>query len=64
MVVAALVSSGQPLDVSSTHTPDEISLIWLEQGGPAIPTAPDRAGFGGERVDRGLARQRGGAVVF
>lgn len=60
----ALSAAAGTLDVSSTCKDDEISLVWMEQGGPAVTAPPKRAGFGSKLVDRSVSRQLGGSIDY
>ncbi len=42
-------------------TPDRLTLIWEESGGPAV-AKPDRRGFGSRLIERSLAAELNGAV--
>ena len=41
-----------------------ISLVWLEQGGPPINSAPARRGFGLSLLERGLVGALGGSATL
>ena len=60
----ALSAEAGTLDVSSTSEGGEIKLVWMEQGGPAITSLPERAGYGSKLVDRSVARQLGGSIDY
>jgi two-component sensor histidine kinase len=47
----------------SLSADDEITLRWVEQGGPLVKT-PERCGFGSRLVQRSLAHELDGKVVF
>jgi two-component sensor histidine kinase len=52
------------LDITSVSEGSEISVIWMEQGGPAVETPPEREGFGSKLVDRSMSRQLGGSLNY
>jgi len=52
------------LDISSTTEPEEISLIWLERGGPAVEAPANAAGFGSELVKRSVSGQLRGSIDY
>jgi two-component sensor histidine kinase len=52
------------LDVSSKTHDGEISLIWIERGGPLITAAPQRVGYGSKLVERSISRQLGGSITY
>lgn len=59
----ALSTTSGALSVAWRHDgPGRLTLVWLEEGGPAI-TAPSRQGFGSRLITQ-LARQMGGDVAF
>ena len=60
----ALSAEAGTLDLSSTSDAGEISLIWMEQGGPAITSLPERKGFGSKLVDRSISRHLGGSIDY
>lgn len=60
----ALSAEAGTLDVSSTSSGDEITVIWMEQGGPPITSTPDRAGFGSKLVERSVSQQLGGSIDY
>ena len=60
----ALSTEAGTLDISSTSEADELKVTWMEQGGPAITSRPDRAGFGSKLVDRSVTRQLGGSIDY
>lgn len=39
-------------------------LVWVERNGPAVPTAPQRRGFGRRVIEATVKDQIGGAVTF
>lgn len=41
---------------------DNLSIVWREQGGPAIEGPPEHAGFGGRLADLSIVQQLGGAI--
>lgn len=51
------------LDVSTrSGADDEISLIWMERGGPEVEAPSDADGFGRKLVERSVSRQLGGTI--
>jgi two-component sensor histidine kinase len=50
------------LDVSTRSNGDEIRLVWMERGGPAVDAPPDAEGFGSKLVQRSVSRQLGGTI--
>ncbi|MFX8047671.1 hypothetical protein ABTK64_20360, partial [Acinetobacter baumannii] len=39
-----------------------LTLVWRESGGPAIPTTPERRGFGTELAQRAASAQLRGTI--
>ena len=60
----ALSAEAGTLDVSSTSEDGDISLVWMEQGGPPVTSLPERKGFGSRLVDRSVTRQLGGSIDY
>ena len=60
----ALSAEAGTLDVTSTSAADKVTIIWMEQGGPAVPAPPGRSGFGSRLVDRSLSGQLGGSIDY
>ena len=60
----ALSAEAGTLDVTSTSAADEVTIIWMEQGGPAVSAPPGRSGFGSRLVDRSLSGQLGGSIDY
>ena len=58
----ALSSESGTLDVSTRSEGEEISLIWMERGGPAVDAPPEADGFGSKLVQRSVQRQLGGTI--
>lgn len=52
------------LDVSSKLEGDDICLIWVETGGPAITAEPVLKGFGSELIARTVSGQLGGELNY
>ena len=50
------------LDVSTQSNDDEISLIWMERGGPMVEAPPTVEGFGSKLVQRSISTQLGGTL--
>ncbi len=57
---ALSVGSGL-LDVSGRTTPDELCLVWSEQGGPPVEK-PTNEGYGGKLLNRSVTGQLGGSI--
>jgi two-component sensor histidine kinase len=49
------------LDISGTHTDDEVILTWTERGGPSVEP-PTNEGYGRKMLDRSITRQLGGSM--
>ena len=64
MKYGALSEPAGTLDVSSATDGDEISLTWLERGGPPVEAPSDRAGYGSKLVDRSVSGQLGGSIDY
>jgi two-component sensor histidine kinase len=60
----ALSAEAGTLDVTSTSEGDEIKLMWMEQGGPAVPSPPERTGYGSKLMDRTVTRALGGSIDY
>ena len=58
----SLSSDAGTLDVSTRSSGDEICLIWMERGGPAVEAPLMGQGFGSKLVQRSVTRQLGGAI--
>jgi two-component sensor histidine kinase len=58
----ALSSDAGTLDVSTRSQGDDISLIWMERGGPLVEAPPEEEGFGSKLVRRSVSRQLGGTI--
>ena len=50
------------LDVSTTSDGPEVSLVWLERGGPPVEAPPGPDGFGTKLVARSVSHQLGGSI--
>ena len=64
MKYGSLSEAEGTLDVSSVTDGDEISLTWLERGGPAVEAPKDREGYGSKLVDRSVSGQLGGTIGY
>lgn len=60
----ALSVEAGTLDVSSTSMGAEISVVWMEQGGPPLPSTPERTGFGSKLVELSISQQLGGTIDY
>lgn len=58
----ALSSDTGTLDVSTQSRGDQISLIWMERGGPLVTAPPEAEGFGSKLVRHSIYRQLGGSL--
>jgi two-component sensor histidine kinase len=58
----ALSSDAGTLDVSTQSTGDQLSLIWIERGGPPVEAPPAAEGFGSRLVRHSIYRQLGGSI--
>ena len=58
----SLSSESGTLDVSTRSNGDEISLIWMERGGPAVEAPSQAEGFGSKLVQRSVSGQLGGTI--
>ena len=58
----ALSAESGTLDVSTRSDGDEISLVWIERGGPAVEAPRGAEGFGSKLVQRSVSRQLGGTI--
>ena len=52
------------LDITSATDGDEISLTWLERGGPLVEMPKGPIGYGSRLVDRSLSGQLGGSIHY
>lgn len=50
--------------VSWSATPEAITLLWVESGGPPLAGKPDRQGFGTALLRQGAERQLGGRLAL
>lgn len=57
----ALSTDGGDVTVRWKVNGDVLDFTWIETGGPAIPTSPQRQGFGSEMVDR-IIQSAGGHI--
>ena len=60
----ALSAATGTLDISSTTRGDEITLVWLERGGPQVEEPKGLAGFGSKLVQRSVSGQLGGSISY
>jgi two-component sensor histidine kinase len=58
----SLSSDAGTLDVSTQPNEDQLSLIWMERGGPAVETPPSSEGFGSKLVRHSIYKQLGGSI--
>ncbi|WP_343527396.1 PAS domain-containing protein [Sphingomonas sp.] len=50
------------VELAIRHQGDMVQLCWCEEGGPALTSPPDHAGFGSQLVELSAVRQLGGQV--
>jgi two-component sensor histidine kinase len=60
----SLSAEAGTLDVSTRSSGGDLSLIWMERGGPALEDPPQPQGFGSKLVERSVARQLGGTIDY
>lgn len=58
----ALSSDQGTLDVSTQRSGGDLSLIWMERGGPPVEAPPEAEGFGSKLIRHSIYRQLGGAI--
>jgi two-component sensor histidine kinase len=58
----ALSSDAGTLDVTTQPDGDQIKLIWMERGGPAVDAPPQAEGFGSKLMRHSIERQLGGTI--
>jgi two-component sensor histidine kinase len=58
----ALSTDHGALDVSTQADGEQISLIWMERGGPPVERPPEAEGFGSKLVRHSIYRQLGGTI--
>ena len=58
----ALSSATGTLDVSCTHSGDDVVVVWAERGGPVVSQPAEPGGYGSRMVARVLANQFGGSI--
>ena len=64
MKYGALSAPAGTLDVSSSTEGDDITLTWLERGGPPVERPEGAAGFGSRLVERSVSGQLGGSIHY
>lgn len=52
------------LDISSASDAEDITITWLERGGPPVEAPDDRLGFGSGLVKRSISGQLGGSIHY
>jgi two-component sensor histidine kinase len=60
----ALSAVAGTLDVSTTSAGDQLSLVWMERGGPTVEQPPKEKGFGSNLIQRCVSRQLGGGIAY
>jgi two-component sensor histidine kinase len=58
----ALSSDEGTLDVTTQADGEQISLIWMERGGPVVEAPPEAEGFGSKLVRHSIYKQLGGSI--
>jgi len=58
----ALSSPSGVLDVSCDPSGDDVTVVWTEQGGPAVVAPDGEGGFGSKLAARAMANQLGGSL--
>lgn len=58
----ALSSPNGTLDISTQSQGDQLTLTWLERGGPAVEQPSGPSGFGSKLMERSVTRQLGGTM--
>ena len=58
----ALSADAGTLDVSTMPEGEQIKLIWMERGGPAVEKPPNTEGFGSKLVRQSIYKQLGGSI--
>jgi two-component sensor histidine kinase len=64
MKYGALSQPAGTLDVSSATEGDEITLIWLERGGPAVEAPKGPPGYGSKLVERSVSGPLAGSIDY
>src|SRR3954466_4386728 len=60
----ALSTASGSVDVSCNANDDEVVIAWTERGGPRVVAHKKVDGFGSKLVQRSMAAQLGGAIVY
>lgn len=60
----ALSADSGTLNLTCTTEADDVTLSWVERGGPAVIPPADREGFGSTLVKRSVAGQLGGTIDY
>lgn len=58
----ALSSEQGQVTIRTSRKGEQLSVEWVEQGGPAVAGQPDRHGFGTELAELSIERQLGGTI--
>jgi two-component sensor histidine kinase len=58
----ALSAEAGTLEVSSRSGADELTLLWVERGGPPVHAPPAAKGYGSALLQRSIERQLGGEI--
>ncbi len=60
----ALSAPNGTLDVSCTEADTEVTIKWIEKGGPVVAVPRGQAGFGSKLVNTSITGQLGGSIAF
>jgi two-component sensor histidine kinase len=62
----ALSTDNGTLDVSATThgDEDELTILWVERGGPAVKAPDAHSGFGSRMIGRAVSGDLGGSIAF
>jgi two-component sensor histidine kinase len=60
----ALSTHRGTLDVSCAAHDDDVTVVWIERGGPAVVPLSLNEGFGSKLMHRSMSAQLGGAIAF
>lgn len=64
MKYGALSAAAGTLDVSSTTSGEDLTLTWVERGGPKVEPPENLGGFGSKLIRRSVAGQLGGSIDY
>jgi two-component sensor histidine kinase len=60
----SLSRSTGTLDLSATVDDGDVTILWIEKGGPPLAVTRGKAGFGSMLVNQSIVSQLGGSIVF